>query len=247
VRTLHGIGAQIGFGFRYLFGHPARLGLLFMFAAINVIAMVGMTIIPAMVLAKTNNNEVLLGAIRSAGAVGSMVGGLLLTVWGGPKKRIHVILAAMILASIFDEVVMGVSHSLPLWMMAGFMTGLVVPVAIATNLALWQTKIPSDVQGRVFSARRVIVQILIPVTTLLVGPLADRVFEPAMMTDGAWANTFGWLVGVGSGSGSGLLLVMAGLIGIAIGISGYFINVVRNVESILPDCNTARESASRNG
>jgi len=68
-----------------------------------------------------------------------------------------------------------------------------------------------------------------------VGPLADRVFEPAMMPGGSLAVTFGGLIGTGSGAGMSLMFVIAGALGVLIGLGGYAFRVARNVEDILPD------------
>ena len=92
-----------------------------------------------------------------------------------------------------------------------------------------------DVQGRVFATRRLIAQITGPLGMLIAGPLADRVFEPAMSANGTWAARFGWLVGTGPGAGMGLMLVFVGLLGTTAGIVGYAVRAIRNIERIMPD------------
>ena len=74
---------------------------------------------------------------------------------------------------------------------------------------------------------------------LIAGPLADRIFEPAMSVGGAWAARFGWLVGVGPGAGMGLILVVVGLLGALAGVIGYAVAIIRNVERIMPDYDDA--------
>jgi MFS transporter, DHA3 family, macrolide efflux protein len=69
----------------------------------------------------------------------------------------------------------------------------------------------------------------------LAGPLADGVFEPAMMPGGGLAPLFGRLVGTGAGAGMALILVLVGLLGAAVTWSGYLSANVRNVEDLLPD------------
>jgi hypothetical protein len=70
---------------------------------------------------------------------------------------------------------------------------------------------------------------------LLAGPLADLVFEPAMMPGGSWVPLFGWLVGNGPGAGMSVMFVIAGALGMLVGLAGYAIPIIRGVESILPD------------
>ncbi|MCA9977862.1 MAG: hypothetical protein KC413_19010, partial [Anaerolineales bacterium] len=101
--------------------------------------------------------------------------------------------------------------------------------------AIWQAKVAPDVQGRVFAVRRLIAQVTAPIATAVAGPLADRLFEPALREGGAWVGTFGWLVGTGPGAGMGLMFVITGLAGVLIGLSGYLFPVIRHAETLLPD------------
>ena len=70
---------------------------------------------------------------------------------------------------------------------------------------------------------------------MLSGPLADQVFEPAMNTDGFLTQLFGEFIGVGPGAGMTFMFFLTGLLGIIVGISGYFVPSVRDVEDLLPD------------
>ncbi len=65
--------------------------------------------------------------------------------------------------------------------------------------------------------------------------LADFVLEPAMKTQSGLANMFGGLFGNGPGAGMGLLIFFSGLGAALVGLAGYFVPVIRNAESILPD------------
>jgi hypothetical protein len=99
--------------------------------------------------------------------------------------------------------------------------------------------VPPDVQGRVFTARQFIAWLVMPLGNLLAGPLADRVFEPAMAPGGSLVPTFGWLVGSGTGAGMALMFVITGLLAALVGLGGYLFAAVRNAEDILPDHDTA--------
>jgi DHA3 family macrolide efflux protein-like MFS transporter len=100
-------------------------------------------------------------------------------------------------------------------------------------------KVAPDVQGRVFATRRMIVQIVGPLGMLIAGPLADMVFEPGLMPGGALVNTFGGVFGIGPGAGMALLIVITGALQAAFGLAGYASRAVRNVESTLPDHDSA--------
>ncbi|MGC8855521.1 MAG: hypothetical protein ACP5QU_01870 [Anaerolineae bacterium] len=63
-------------------------------------------------------------------------------------------------------------------------------------------------QGRVFSARRLIVWLTNPISSLIAGTLADFWLGPAARAD-SWLTAFSWLVGSGREAGMSLLLVFA--------------------------------------
>jgi len=91
------------------------------------------------------------------------------------------------------------------------------------------------VQGRVFSARRLIAWFTQPIAPLIGGTLADFVMEPTMKSGAGLARTFGPLFGTGPGSGMGLLMFFAGLLASAVGLTGYFVPSIRDAEDLLTD------------
>ncbi len=121
------------------------------------------------------------------------------------------------------------------WAVGSFLTMFFIPIINGSSQAIWQSKVAPDVQGRVFSVRRLMAQITAPLAMLLAGPLADDFFEPAMQTGGALESTFSGLVGTGDGAGMSLIFVVTGLLGMAVSLAGYLVPVIRNIEDILPD------------
>ncbi|MGD2156766.1 MAG: MFS transporter [Anaerolineales bacterium] len=229
------IWKEAGYGFKYIWKRPSLFWLQMVFFFINLTATFGFTVLAAMVLARTNNNATILGSVQSAGAAGGVAGGILLSAWGGPKRRIHGVLLSMISISIFNTLLMGIGRSLPVWAVASFIGATFLPILNGSNQAIWQAKVPPDLQGRVFSVRRLIAQITAPFAMLLAGPLADYVFEPAMNEGGTLAPIFGGILGTGPGSGMALMFIISGTLGILVGLGGYAVPIIRNVEDILPD------------
>lgn len=223
------------FGFRYIWARPSLLGIQFIFFLTNLFAFISLTLLPIMILARTASDEVALATVQSMLGVGGLVGGIIMSVWGGPRRRVNGIFMGMFLSAIFGQVVLGLGQGIVVWSIGAFMLMFFVPFINGSNQALWQTKVQPDLQGRVFAVRRLIAQITAPLGILLVGPLADNVFEPAMMADGLLAPIFGDLVGVGAGAGMGLMFVITGSLGAMGGLCGYILPIIRNAEDILPD------------
>lgn len=227
------------YGFRYIWARPSLLGLQLIFLGVNLTATFAFIVLQPMVLARTGNDAAVLGTVLSAGGLGGVAGGLLMSLWGGPKRRIHGVLGGMALGSLFGTMVLGVGQSLPLWAVGMFFTSASIPILNGSNQAIWQSKVAANVQGRVFSVRRLIAQISAPLAMLAAGPAADFVFEPAMQPGGALVPLFGPLVGSGPGAGMSLMILLTGAASVLIALAGYAIPAIRNVETLLPDLTDA--------
>ncbi len=225
------------FGFRYIRKRPSLFGLQLIFFTLNLVINFAVTLFSPMILARSGNDSAMLGFVQSTLGAGGLVGGIILSIWGGPRRKIHGVLLGMTLA-MCGMTMIGLSRNLPSWAITTFLTMFCVPILNGSNQAIWQAKVEPDVQGRVFATRSLIAQISAPIAMLLSGPLADQVFEPAMITDGFLTPLFGGLIGVGPGAGMALMFFLTGLLGILVGISGYFVPSVRDVEDLLPDYQT---------
>ncbi len=235
------------FGFRYIFASRSLLGLQLMFFAINFIATFGFAVFAPMILARTANDSLVLGAVQMAFGVGGVAGGALMAAWGGFKRRVHGVLLGMAFAGLFGLVTLGVGQGLVVWWAGAFALSLALPILNGSNQAIWQAKVPPSLQGRVFATRRLIAQISAPIAMLMAGPLADQVFEPLMRSGSPTADVLSHLVGSGPGAGIGLMFVLAGLLQAAVGLGGYAFPAVRNAETLIPDHDealTATEEAA---
>ncbi|HET9590589.1 MAG TPA: MFS transporter [Anaerolineales bacterium] len=243
VRTQEGAQAKGGmlkeaaYGFKYIFARPSLLGLQLVFFAGNLFTGIGFTVLAPMILSRTGNDSLMLGSAQTAGAIGGLVGGLLMSAWGGFKRRVHGVLLGWIWSGI-SMAIIGFAGGLPMWGTGLALSAFVVPLVNASNQAIWQSKVAPDLQGRVFSARRLIAWFTNPISPIIAGTLADFVLEPAARAGTGLPRMFSWLVGTGPGSGMGLLIVLCGFAAALVGIIGYFIDPVVHAETRLPDHDT---------
>lgn len=234
------VWSEAAYGFTYIFARPSLLGLQLVFFFANLFSGMGWTLMAPMILARSDSNSLVFGTVQTAGAIGGVAGGILMSIWGGFKRRVHGVLLGWILASLSGMVLLGIGQGLALWIPAIVAAALFGPLINASNQAIWQAKVAPDLQGRVFSARRLIAWFSNPISPIIAGTLADFVLEPAMRDGGRLASIFGGLVGTGPGSGMGLLLVFCGLGAALVGLAGYFIPAIRNAEDLLPDHDTLK-------
>ncbi len=227
---------EAAFGFKYIFIRKSLLGLLLVILCLNLVHGFSNALFAPMLLSRTENNSAILGSAQSAFAVGGVVGGLIVSAWGGFKKgRIRGMLISWGLFALFGLIIFGLGRSLYIWIPTMVLAAMTFPLSQSASNAIWQSKVAPDIQGRVFSARRLIAWFSDPIMPIVAGAVADYVTEPAMQSSTWLANTFGWMVGTSPGSGMALQYLISGLAYIAVIVVAWFIPAVRHVEELLPD------------
>lgn len=220
-------------GIDYLRERRGLLGILFMAAGLNfVLTFANVLWIPVYLAFM---NEAALGVVMACIGGAMVVGSLIMGAWGGPKRRVRGMLALMavggtglIIAGLRPQPVIAVGGSLLLM--------LVVPIVNGTSQTLWQTKVAPALQGRVFSARRMIASSVTPIAFVAAGPVADNIFEPLLVQGGALADTLiGDIWTTGTGRGSALLISVVGVAVIVIAAIAWSVPAIRNLEVEIPD------------
>jgi len=223
---------EAAYGWRYITARKGLLGLLVIFAATNFLTSLWNPLLPPMILEMSS--PAMLGYLGSVVGVGMLMGTLVMSAWGGPKRRIHGVLAFLMISGVF-QMLLGVSPSLVLIAIAGFGAMFTMPIINGSSQAIWQTKVAPDVQGRVFAVRRMIAWSAMPLAYLVAGLLADRVFNPLLVEGGVLASTVGQVLGVGPARGTGLLFIISGLLSVLVAAGGYLYPRTHYLEDELPD------------
>ena len=227
---------EVRFGSRYIFARKGLMGLMLVFAGIELFAtLTYFAVLPALILKRTGGNESALGIVQATLGVAGLVGGLLVTTVGLPKRKIHAVLTGCGISFLCGDLLFATGRSLPGWMVAAAVAAVFIPFISSADRTIWQSKVPPSMQGRVFSTSNAVRWGTKPIAFLLAGPLADRLLEPAMQPSGALVPFFGWLVGTGAGAGIALMFVGTAIGGALISFGGYLFPALRNVEKELPD------------
>jgi MFS family permease len=238
------VGGDTRFAWRYLRDRPGLLGLLWIYAGTNF--MMSMTFVLLIPLVISFSSEAAAGAILSAGGAGAVLGSLIASTVGEPRRLVRTIMGGILVSGILTSVT-GMQASLLVVAVPTVLVFLLNPIINTASHVIWQTKVAEGAQGRVFSLRRMIGQAISPLAILLAGPLADRVFEPAFDASGTLATSIGGLIGTGPGRGIGFVYVCAGLGIVALATLGWALPRVRNIESELPDLAGRPDPASSSG
>lgn len=154
------------------------------------------------------------GALWGFLSLGFVVGGLMVTKMGLGKNPLRSLflanVAAWIICSVFT-----IQSSILLLTVGLFIWLCLVPVMEAAEQTILQKVVPQERQGRVFGFAQSVEQAASPVTSFLIGPIAQLIFIP-FMTTGAGARWIGPWFGTGSDRGLALLFTVAGLIGLMV-------------------------------
>jgi len=237
-KGIKGILKDAGYGFKYIFKRKPLLGLQLTYFTSNFFGNMSMILLAPMILALTASNELTLATVMSGAAIGSLVGGVTLAVWGGSRNRKILIIMVGIMIEGSCQILFGLGTSAVMWVTTGFILSLFGPFIFGSSQAIWQSKVPPNRQGRVFAARGVIAMAAGAIGMMLAGPMADYVFEPAMAEGGSLVATFGWLLGTGPGHGIKLIMVLCGIGSALTAIVALSIPTIRNVETIVPDADS---------
>lgn len=177
-------------------------------------------------------DERLLGVVAGLGSTGMIAGAALMSLWGGPSRRMPLIYAAGV---VMTAGMIGFGLFRNPVALAGSLVVLFFALAVGNSSThpIWQSKVEEDLQGRVFSLRRFASAATMPISYLLAGPLVDRVLDPAVEPgDGGLLAA---VVGTGAGRGAAAGVLLLGLVALASTVWGWSVPALRRIETDLPD------------
>ncbi len=124
--------------------------------------------------------ETALAFLNTMFGIGGVVGGVLVSAWGGLKKRrVYGVVVALIISGL-AQIVFGLSSLFYLTAAMAFVWTMMMPVMNSHSQTIWQTQTPRELQGRVFSVRRLIAQFSGPLSVALAG-IVGGIFNPGVV------------------------------------------------------------------
>lgn len=161
-------------GLRFISGWRGLTVLLLIIMALNLLAWPLTSLVPILITKHFGGEAVELGWFQSALGIGGLLGGLLLSTWGGFKRRIVTMMATLILHGIGTTAVGLTPAALfPIGVIGWFVVGFTGSIFNGASLAVLQAKVPPEIQGRVLSLQLSAATAMAPVGLAIAGPITD--------------------------------------------------------------------------
>ncbi len=199
-------------GFRYLKDNRGILDLILFLAVINFTASIFNAALPAMMLSRIGGGEVALGMVNTVTGIATMFGSILVSILPPPKSRVRVICNSLLFSMSTENFILAFGRSTWVWCLGAILGWIFIPVMGANMDVLFRSKIPIEMQGRVYSVRNTLQFFTIPLGYLCGGFFVDKVFEP-FMSGQSTGSLLVALFGSGKGSGAALLFFVIGILG----------------------------------
>jgi len=156
------------------------------------------------------------GLLFAVISCGFIVGGLFISKYGLGKNPLIAMFAANIIIWVISAI-FTIQPSVILLSVGMFIYISVVPFIEAAEQTILQKVVPHERQGRVFGFAQSVEQSASPLTTFLIGPIAETFFIPFMSTS-AGVGLIGSWFGTGPDRGIALVFTVTGIIGLILTI-----------------------------
>ena len=172
----HTMVYQIRSGLRYVWGWPGLMAIVIVAMVINFIINPAFSLLPLLVTDHFQGGAVELGWLESAWGIGMVLGGLLLSIWGGFRQRIYTSLGGLVLEGL-AIMVFGLTPQSAFWLgwAALFAAGIMNPLINGPFFAVLQATVEPEMQGRVFTLVGSLTAAMMPLSLAVAGPLADLI------------------------------------------------------------------------
>ncbi|MGX7825160.1 non-ribosomal peptide synthetase/MFS transporter [Actinokineospora sp. 24-640] len=220
-------------GLRYSWRHRGFRLMLGYFALGNVFLAPALVLLTPLVLAFGDIGDV--AAVALAEAVGALVGGLVMAVWGGPRKRRMIGVLCFNLGTGLGCLAIGVHPSVVAVGVGVFLMAMSMALAQGVYATIVQVKVPQRFHGRVFAINQTLAWSTLPIGFALLAPLATAAFEPLLAPNGPLAGTVGAVIGTGEGRGIGFAYVVFGVLLAVVTAGGWAIRTLRDFDTEVPD------------
>jgi DHA3 family macrolide efflux protein-like MFS transporter len=193
-------------GLRYVRGWPGLMGVLIMATLINFLLNPASALMPILITKHFGGGPLELGGMDSVYGIGAVLGGVVLSVWGGFRRRIVTSMTGLIgIGAGFVIVGLTPAAAFGLALAGTFVAGIMHPITNGPLFAVVQATVAPEMQGRVFTLIQSAAMAMSPLSMVVAGPVAD------------WLGVRAWYV-------------VGGVVCALMGVAGFFIPAILHLE-----------------
>jgi DHA3 family macrolide efflux protein-like MFS transporter len=165
---------EVAAGMRYVWSWPGLLLLLLLSTVLNLLLGPAFTLVPILVTRHFGGGAIDLAWMQAAESGGLLLGGLLLTLWGGFRRRIFTALVGLLGLGI-GSIMIGLApaNAFNLGLVGMVIVGVMGPITNGPFMAIMQAVVAPEMQGRVFTLLGSFSSAMMPLGLLVAGPVAD--------------------------------------------------------------------------
>jgi DHA3 family macrolide efflux protein-like MFS transporter len=163
-------------GLRYVWGWPGLMAVLVLAMIINFVVNPAFSLMPLLVTEHFGAGALQLGWLQSGWGIGMLLGGLILSVWGGFRRRVYTSLVGLVLEGV-AILVIGLTPGDGFLFALGaiFVAGIMNPLINGPLMAILQATVEPEMQGRVFTLVSSLSSAMMPLSLAVAGPVADMI------------------------------------------------------------------------
>ncbi len=184
-------------GFRYVWGWPGLMLIGIMATVINFLLTPAFSLLPILVTKHFNGQAIQLASMESFSGIGFIVGGLILSAWGGFKRRVYTSLGGLVAMGL-GCLAMGLlpPSAFVLAVATMFYIGVINPMVNGPLLAAVQAAVAPEMQGRVFTLINTMAAGMSPIGLIIAGPISDKLGVQTWFIIGGVVTVLMGLVGL---------------------------------------------------
>jgi DHA3 family macrolide efflux protein-like MFS transporter len=161
-------------GLRYILGWPGLMASIGVAMVVKIALTPAFSLVPLLVSEHFNGGAAQLSLLEAVAGVGIVLGGLILSVWGGFRRKIYTTILGIVILGL-SFLVLGLTPGTAFWMALSsiFVVGLTIPLIDGPIMAILQGTVAPEIQGRVFTLMSSVLWITSPFSLAVAGPVSD--------------------------------------------------------------------------
>lgn len=193
-------------GLRYIRNWPGLMALIASAMLVKIALTPAFALLPLLVSEHFHGDAAQLSLLEAVAGGGIVVGGLILSVWGGFRRKIYTTLMGLTILGL-GLVLLGLAPGHLFWLALGgaLVIGLTIPLVDGPIMAILQGTVAPEMQGRVFTIMGSLLLITSPIGLAIAGPVSDLL-------------------------GLNVWLLTAGVLCSLAGLAGFFVPAMTNIE-----------------